>query len=476
MKKNLDKWIITAILIIVNLLFWIIPSDLAYNVAQERDILLGRYTVDHFTTLLLLIPVTVLILCSVWSKKKKRTKEDWFRFIAVSMSVVFSIVIVDVFLRITQNQYYIKKTNYFHRVPNTVNSGIMKDIPVTAFSYPTTPAGYPDIKYTLTIDRRGFRNKTDLEKYDVVVLGDSFTEGSHVSDEQAWPVLLAKKCNCSVYNLGMSSGNPVTYLEILKRFGLELSPKIVVCMLYEGNDFRAANFSDEKSDESWSFSNLFKTSPLRQSIERAFIRYLGPLNTNRQNNPKTAPIKPSHPLYTVSWLPLAIPDGPDTKYYAFKVKRLLAHLKSREEFINSAGCKATLDTIRNIKEICAQNNIRLITVYAPDKPHVLLPLVRDKLSPEKLRAFMALKKDNLPPEDEPMEIVLKHLPIQESVVEEFCRRESIGFVSLTEPLRGKILEGQQAYFTYDQHWTPIGQQVAAETLHQYMEHTLENSQ
>jgi len=82
----------------------------------------------------------------------------------------------------------------------------------------------------------------------------------------------------------------------------------------------------------------------------------------------------------------------------------------------------------------------------------------------------------LPPEDEPMEIVLKHLPIQESVVEEFCRRESIGFVSLTEPLRGKILEGQQAYFTYDQHWTPIGQQVAAETLHQYMEHTLENSQ
>ena len=84
---------------------------------------------------------------------------------------------------------------------------------------------------------------------------------------------------------------------------------------------------------------------------------------------------------------------------------------------------------------------------------------------------MALKEDNPPPVAELMETTLKHLLIQESVVEEFCRGRSIEFVSLTEPLRQKILEGQQAYFTYDQHWTPIGHEVAAETLHRYIEST-----
>jgi len=105
MKTNLDKWVITSVIIFVNLLFWIIPSDLAYNVAQERDILLGRYTVDRFTTLLLLILVSVLVLCFVWSKKKKRTKEDLLRFIAVSVSVIVSIVIADIFLRLMRHQH-----------------------------------------------------------------------------------------------------------------------------------------------------------------------------------------------------------------------------------------------------------------------------------------------------------------------------------------------------------------------------------
>src|SRR3989304_2476565 len=82
------------------------------------------------------------------SKNKKMTKEDLFRFIAVFISVIISIVIADIFLRLIQHQHYVKKTQYYHRVPNTTNSGIAKDVPKTAFSYPTTPPGYPDIEYT----------------------------------------------------------------------------------------------------------------------------------------------------------------------------------------------------------------------------------------------------------------------------------------------------------------------------------------
>lgn len=469
MKKNTVKKLVTAALILVNLIIWIVPSNLAYNVAQERDILLGRYTVERTTTLLLFAFVSVLVINGIWSDKTRK-REDSFKLIALLVSIIISIVAVDIVMRVVQRQQYIKSKGYYNRIPNTILKGVKKDIPPTVFSYPTTPAGYPDSDFTLTVDKRGFRNKTDLEKYEVVVLGDSFTEGSHVSDEQIWPVVFAQKSNSAVYNLGMSGGNPVTYLETLKKFGLELSPKIVICMLYEGNDFHGFNFKSKEDEHKRSLGTLFRTSPLRLSIKKAMIRCLGPINSNRRkntaasNNPEAQSYAPSHPLYAVSWLPLPVPNDPNAKYYAFEVKRLLSHFVNKDDFLQSPGCRQTLAVLREIKQICNQRNIRFIVAYAPDKPHTLLPLVKDNLQPQKLRAFMALKEKNLPPAPELVDILLSHLDIQESAVEEFCKMESIEFVSLTQPLRQNITEGLQAYYTYDQHWTPIGQKIAAETL------------
>jgi hypothetical protein len=308
----------------------------------------------------------------------------------------------------------------------------------------------------------------------MVVLGDSFTEGSHVSDEHAWPVLFAQKSNLTVYNFGMSGGSPVTYVETLKRFGLGLSPKIVVCMLYEGNDFRGSNFARKKVERRWELEDLYKASPLRHSIKRALIRWLGPVNSRRFSkhtgaNPVSLRLfETSHPLYAVSWLPLAVPDGPNAKYYAFKIKRLLSHFITKEDLQRSAGCRGLLSKLREIKKLCAENNIRFVVMYAPDKPHVLLPLVRDKLSAEKLHAFMALKKKDLPAPGDLMDVLIPRLHVHESVIKEFCSKESIGFVSLTQSLREEILKGSQVYFTYDQHWTPLGQGVAADTLQRYI--------
>jgi len=473
MKNNLGRWITTIAVVLTNLIIWVIPSDLAYNVAQHRDILLGRYTVERVTTILLLAIASALILNGIWSRKKKNAKEkkeDNFKFIALSISIIVSLLVVDVSMRVIQRRQYFKNESFYHRVPNTVQHGINKDVPPTAFSYPQTSVGYPDVEYTLTIDNKGFRNKTELDKYDIVVLGDSFTEGSHVSDGQAWPFLLAAKSNLTVYNLGMSAGSPVTYLETLKRFGLNRAPKIVICMLYEGNDFRSSNFDEnKKAEQGWNLKTYFDTSPLRYSIKNALIRCLGPINSNRFKNTGSKANQaqlypPSHPLYAVSWLPLAIPDSPDAKYYAFKIKRLLAHFISEDDFLDSQGCKLTFQRLREIKKVCDENNIRFVIAYAPDKPHVLLPIVEDTLCPDKLRAFMALKEKNLPAADKLVEALMGRLNVQESAAEAFCRREQIEFVSMTQPLRQRISKGLQAYYTYDQHWTPIGHEIAADAL------------
>ena len=97
-----------------------------------------------------------------------------------------------------------------------------------------------------------------------------------------------------------------------------------------------------------------------------------------------------------------------------------------------------------------------------------MPLFEQKLSAQKVRSFLALKKKNLPSPQKTKSILYKNLNAEEDVIREFCNKEEIEFVSLTKRLRSAIQNGRQAYYTYDQHWTPIGHQVVAEVLYDYL--------
>ncbi len=54
----------------------------------------------------------------------------------------------------------------------------------------------------------------------------------------------------------------------------------------------------------------------------------------------------------------------------------------------------------------------------------------------------------------------------------FCQQQSIEFVSLTWPLRQEMTNGTQAYFTYDQHWSPAGHEIVARTLGDYLKNSM----
>jgi hypothetical protein len=480
LKGRTEKWIKTVIIATGNFLLLVIPSNVPYLIAQNRDVLLGRYSVAHLTWIFLLIPISIMALYLIWSNEENKKRRQ-FQIAALTLSIIVPILLVDLFMRLTQPKQYIMHRSYYYRVPNKVVGGTFRDVPENAFSYPTMRAGYADIEYTLTTDKRGFRNRTDFDKYDVVVLGDSFAEGSNVTDDEIWVNLLAQKSSLTVCNLGMAAGHPGTYLEAFKRFGADLSPKLVLCMVYEGNDFRDSNFQREDTF-GHRLSNYFKRSPLRLALEELMIRRLGSAESKTSEDSVTS--SDSHvesekaDAYTtrvsaLSWLPVAVPDGPDAKFYAFTVKSLLADFQNRDTFLHSKGCQQTFVNLRQIKEICNAENIRLVIVYAPDKPHVLLPLIQHKVPPENLLAFMALKENNLPIAEELMDTVLTRVEIKESEVKEFCRRESVKFVSLTEPLRKGIAHGRQLYFTYDDHWTPIGHVVAENTIFRYIdEHSM----
>lgn len=85
-------------------------------------------------------------------------------------------------------------------------------------------------------DSRGYRNATDYEQTDVLVIGDSQTYGVGVERAQAWPSVLHETTELDVYNMGIGGYAAPHHLFELDSM-LHLHPETVVFAVYFGNDF-----------------------------------------------------------------------------------------------------------------------------------------------------------------------------------------------------------------------------------------------
>jgi len=467
MKLILRQKLWLAFVVLTNLTLWALPSNVVAQIAHDRHTMLGRYSREHFVcnvTLLGLSLVSLYIDSAVGTAYKRR----WFQVIALTLCLVPSLLVVDYLLRSRQRVYYVKETLAYHRVPNERIEDRFVDKPLAARTYPNAPTGYPPIVGTLHTDARGFRNGEALAQADVVVLGDSFAEGSGVSDEHPWPVLLAQQTGLAVYNLGMSGYDPLNYLESLKQFGLALQPRYVLCMLYEGNDFRSAKSDEDRAspDVLTRFKAYWKQSPIISAVDDLLINAFGSIRSR-------AAVRG---IEVLDWMPLTIPDGSNAKHYAFAPKQLADLYRPAAEFSANRKWQNTQRILDEIRTACQKSKCQLVVIYAPTAAHVLLPLAADEgnrgpergpgaraVSAEKLRAFLALDVDekDLPEASTLLADLLAHADGREATVADYCRRAGVGFMSMTGPLRRAAADGQQVYFTYDQHWTPLGHQVVS---------------
>jgi len=244
-------------------------------------------------------------------------------------------------------------------------------------------------------------------------------------------------------------------------------------MIYEGNDFRSAKSDAERADGDWltRFSTYWKQSPIIGPLDSAMIRTFGSMRIS-------APVNGAEVL---DWLPLAVPPGPEGRRYAFSPKQLADLYRPAAEFAANRKWQNTRRILEETKALCDRAPCHLVIIYAPTKAHVVLPWVtsagneRDSAAglasqrpptPEKVRAFLALGEDeeNLPEASQLAADLMHHADGRESTVADWCHKASVPFISMTPPLREACAEGKQVYFTYDQHWTPIGHEVAAAAI------------
>ena len=158
-------------------------------------------------------------------------------------------------------------------------------------------------------------------------------------------------------------------------------------------------------------------------------------------------------------------------YYAFSPRKVAELYRTPEGIRSQRGWLQARDGIERAAAFCGERGIRLVVAYAPVKPHVVLPLVRERLDGDVLLDFTKIQGSRLPETardltdgDAFLASLFDGIDNEENATREACEAAGVEFVSLTGALRRAVEAGRQVYFVYDQHWTPLGHEVVAEEL------------
>lgn len=477
----------------LSIALWATESDVITLIAEQEEVLFGRYSERHMGALLVITPLLWGLAAALWSRQRLGRALGNFA-LATTSTLVAILLLVYLSSIISGPARYVERdtTNdtrarelelagvVRHRPPNERYELVYSDVPEHARSYPDAPPGYGDVPIILTSDANGFRNPEPPPEYRRVVVGDSFAAGSHVSDDQGWVALLHGQLPGGIYNLGVSGGGPRTYLNNFIYYGLELEPRQALLMLYEGNDFKdnvvlppadgnttAADTVAppapepgllERLDEH--LSEAFKSSPVTAGLRRLSSTVFERANSDR-------PV----PGYAerMGFMPLRIPTPNGDQFYSFEPKRLMYLNWPREEFANSKIWRTTRSILEEFVARCEQHGIEPVLLYAPSKPHVTLPLVQADIPAQQLWNFARVETRSLPEPETLKQQLFDRLDNQSSVVMQWCRETELRCLDLTPALSAASAEGTQTYYTYDQHWTPDGNRVVAEAVQRFLE-------
>ena len=277
-------------------------------------------------------------------------------------------------------------------------------------------------------DADGFRNDEDYEQADVVLLGDSFIEGYNVTQDEIVSAHLRRILGQKVANLAMCGYGPQQELTVLKRYGLDLQPRVVVWFFYEGNDL----FDLEDYDHVMADWDGYVAGQRSYAARSFFLNILEPLgfwlDQLRWHESKLA-------LRHAGRLRPEIPGDVRVTYFGDPPWPMTDHARMLLGRMQ--------DIFREAQAACRRRGARLLVANVPVKARVY-------------RDLCTFSADSPVPRWQ-----WNDLPQQ---LGSWCGSTGIDFTDLTVPLESAARSGRLVYLVDDPHWSAEGHAVVAEEI------------
>jgi len=283
-----------------------------------------------------------------------------------------------------------------------------------------------------TVDRFGFRNDRPLKDVHPVgfVIGDSFTAGAGISDDDTLPEQLTRDAGGFFYNAGAVTGD-LAKAEVVSST-LHLSKGTVVYELLERTARNGPSSLEARkpdcAEQFWASTKVARAATLFASdhspgvlLSRKFVKAVE--NDYWQPNP-----------YRLEVARRKLQNGQEVLFYRYDMRPLRDEQKLTTEWRSY---------FEDLRQRMARRNLQLVVLVVPDKYTVYGPLLEER------------------PGDSGGERLL-------AAIEQELRKTDIPVVNLTQKFRAAAAEvlsrNQYIYWRDDTHWNPLGIKLAAASL------------
>ena len=288
---------------------------------------------------------------------------------------------------------------------------------------------------TFTYDQWGYRNLSDHEQVDVIMIGDSYIEGWYVSDDETAAHILQASMQRPVANLGVAGYGTLQTAIVLRKEAPRLKPRVAVWSFFEGNDL----YDDETFESAMLAPPV--DDPEADTHPEGFIRGRGWKNRSFTR----------HALRRLRrWAEPIIPNR--TPYVGYLKQP--GYERQAVYFADYAGVpwsdwidgrwQQARATFEEAAAYADEQNIKLIFMYVPIKYRVYHP-------------FIEIDPDS-PINDWGLWQLLPRL------FSEFCRNTNVACIDLTEMFQTAVRDGEMPYALADSHWGIAGHRLVAERL------------
>ena len=313
------------------------------------------------------------------------------------------------------------------------------------------PVDTPDLaegaQVVVPHDAQGFCNppeKAARPRAGIVSVGNSFTWCTIVAPAATFTARLETMVAETTYNLGVPGVGPYEYLEILRRFGLALEPRLVLFNIYEGNDLRdAARFAEQLA------RGGSAPEGAQGSSEEGAVGSLGDLLSRHS--------------YALNFIGSAIEHLVkqwDPARIDFRYRMRTAD----GEILMNAG-QGDHDEVKYARrlrhgEISRSLWDRALQDFAAlAAAHDFIPVVTYIPAAYTAGAATVVFMDSSIGPD-----LAAISRAQRAYLRHVCQAYGLTFIDLTEPLQAAQADSALAYFPYNLHLTPAGHQIVAAVL------------